>query len=239
VLTSYPQEADYLGTTLPDVGNPLALIVGAGPGLGAALARRYAGAGHDVALVARSESKLAGIGEQVRSAGVEAGWTAADVSDAGALRAAVARLGEHAGRIDVLHFNVVAFRAARVKELTAADLLDDLAVGAASLLTAVDAARPLMSAGSVVLATGSVTADRPMPSAVSLGVQKAALRNLVAALDRDLRRDGIRAASVTVRGTIAAGTPFDPDRIAEVFVQLSANAANAGDEWRTEVPYTG
>jgi NAD(P)-dependent dehydrogenase (short-subunit alcohol dehydrogenase family) len=151
--------------------------------------------------------------------------------------AAVARLGEHAGRIDVLHFNVVAFRAARVKELTAADLLDDLAVGAASLLTAVDAARPLMSAA-VVLATGSVTADRPMPSAVSLGVQKAALRNWCC-LDRDLRRDGIRAASVTVRGTIAAGTPFDPDRIAEVFVQLSANAANAGDEWRTEVPYTG
>ena len=223
----------------PIVSNPLALVVGAGPGLGAAVAGGLGAAGYDVALVARSESKLAEIGGALQSAGVRAGWAAADVADAAALEAAVSRLGEQAGRIDVLHYNVVAFRSARVQQLNAADLLDDLAVGAASLLTAVSAVRPLMSPGGVVLATGSVAADRPMPSAASLGVQKAALRNLVAALDRDLRKDGIRAACVTVRGTIAPGTAFDPERIAEVFVALATNAVNAGDDWQTEVAYTG
>jgi NAD(P)-dependent dehydrogenase (short-subunit alcohol dehydrogenase family) len=155
------------------------------------------------------------------------------------LTAAIQRLGQHAGRIDVLHYNPVAFRAARPSQLTAQELLEDLAVGTAGLLTAAAAARPLMRAGSCILATGSLAADRPMASAASLGVQKAALRNLMITLDRDARKDGVRAASVTVRGTIAAGTPFDADRVAAVFVELAAMAAGGGDDWRAEVAFDG
>jgi NADP-dependent 3-hydroxy acid dehydrogenase YdfG len=219
------------------MSSPVAVILGVGPGLGAASARAFGAAGYDVALIARSEATLAEIGAGLQGEGITAGWTTADAGDPAAVHSAVARLGGHAERIDVLHYNAVAFRALRAGELTPAQLLTDLAVGAAGLLAATAAARPLMRRGSVVLATGSVAADRPMASAASLGVQKAALRNLVAALDGDLRPDGIRAASVTVNGTISAGTAFDPGRIAEVFVRLAA--APRQDDWRTEVPYDG
>ena len=217
--------------------NRVAVIVGAGPGLGAAVARAFGRAGYDIGLIARTAATVGGIGERLQSEGITAGWTTADVADEAQLRAAVERFGQHAGRIDVLHYNAVAFRPTPPGELTAGQLLEDLGVGAAGLLTAVAAARPLMPAGSAVLATGSGTADRPMRSAGSLGVQKAALRNLVAALDKDLRRDGIRAASVTVHGTIAEGTPFAPDLIAEVFVRLAAQAPTAGEDWQPELAY--
>lgn len=221
------------------MANPVAVIVGAGPGLGAAVGRAFGRAGYDVALIARTEATVGVIGERLQSEGITAGWAAADAGDPQQLRAAVERLGRHAGRIDVLHYNAVAFRPTPAGELTAAQLLEDLGVGAAGLLTAVAAAQPLMPPGSAVLATGGGTADRPMRSAASLGVQKAALRNLVGALDKDLRAAGIRAASVTVHGTIAEGTPFAPDLIAEVFVRLAAEAPTVGEDWRTEVAYKG
>ena len=68
-----------------------------------------------------------------------------------------------------------------------------------------------MRAGARVTATGSMAADRPWNEAASLGVQKAGLRNLVRSIDTTLEPDGIRAVSVTVNGTLGAGTAFDPD----------------------------
>ena len=217
----------------------VAVIVGAGPGLGAAVARRFGADGFAVALIARDEGRLTELGEALQGEGITTGWTAADAADAVDLAAAITRFGGFSGQIDVLHHNAVAFRPTVASGLSAADLLADLGVGVGSLLTAVSAAQPFMQPGGLVLATGGSSADRPMTSAASLGVQKAALRNLVTALDHDLRNRGIRAASLTVNGTIAAGTPFDPERIADAFAELVATAADARDTWRTEVAFNG
>jgi NAD(P)-dependent dehydrogenase (short-subunit alcohol dehydrogenase family) len=107
------------------------------------------------------------------------------------------------------------------------------------LLTAVQAARPFMSAGARITATGSVAADRPSPEAASLGVQKAGLRNLVHSLDRALAPDAIRAVSVTVDGVLAPkdpDSPFHPDRVADA---IHAAATQGEDGWRSEVRYAG
>lgn len=219
--------------------NRVALIVGAGPGLGAAVARKLAQTGFSIALVARDEQRLTELGEALQAEGITVGWTAVDAADPDELAAAVTRFGGFSGQIDVLHHNAVAFRPAAASSLGAADLLADLAVGTASLLTSVAAALPFMQPGGLVLATGGGSADHPMTSAASLGVQKAALRNLVTALDQDLRKRGIRAASLTVNGTIAPDSPFAPERIADAFAELVAAAPAAGDGWRSEVPYNG
>ncbi len=218
---------------------PVAVIVGAGPGVGAALARMLGRNGWAIALIARDEGRLTALGESLQAEDITVGWTALDVTDTDELTAAVTRFGGFGGQIDLLHHNAVAFRTARATELTAAQLLTDLTVGAASLLTSVQAALPFLRPGSVVLATGSGSGRSPMTSAASLGVQKAALRNLVSALDQDLRERGIRAASLTVNGTIAAGTPFDPELIAGALADLAALAGSAGAGWRTEVPFDG
>ena len=81
-----------------------------------------------------------------------------------------------------------------------------------------------------------MAADQPTHTAASLGVQKAGLRNLVQSIDATLAPDGIRAVSVTVRGSLGKEGPFTPDRVAEAIYDA---ARQDEDGWRTEVPYTG
>ena len=215
---------------------PVVVVVGAGPGIGAAVARRFGSAGYAVALVARSESRLEALGRQLQADGVTAGWTAVDIADADALARAVERFGGFSGSLQHLHYNPSAFTEADVLRLSPAQLLADLHVGAAGLLTVVQAARPFLSTGARITATGGASADRPWPAAASLGVQKAALRNLVTAVDLSLRGEGIRAASLTVAGTVAAGTPFDPSHVADAVFDL---AARGDDAWTPEVRFEG
>ncbi len=212
------------------------VVVGAGPGVGASVARRFGREGYDVALLARSAARLECLAAELRAAGVTTGWTPVDITDADALTEAVTRFGEHVGHIDVLHFNPSAFRPADPLHLTSAELLEDLGLGVGALLTAVQAARPFMRSGARVTATGSLAADRPSSAAASLGVQKAALRNLVHSLDRTLAPDGIRATSLTVNGTLAPDTAFSPDRIADA---IYTAAMTPEESWRAEVPYDG
>jgi NAD(P)-dependent dehydrogenase (short-subunit alcohol dehydrogenase family) len=220
----------------PSEQPPLIVVVGAGPGLGAAVARRYGADGYDVALVSRDQHQLDQLGTALQHEGITTGWTAVYITDADALRAAIGRFGEHSGRIDVLHFNPSAFRQENPLTLTVEELLTDVRAGVGALLTAVQAARPLMSSGARVTATGSMAADRPWHEAASLGVQKAALRNLVHSIDATLAPDGIRAVSVTVNGTLGAGTPFAPERVAEALFRA---AHQSEDRWRTEVAFDG
>lgn len=218
------------------MSNPLILVVGAGPGIGAAVARRFGQTGYDVALIARSAGRLDHLGASLQAQGITTGWTPVDITDGPALREAIARFGAYSGQIDVLHFNPSTFRQKNPLDLTPDELLEDVRLGAASLLTAVQAARPFMSAGARITATGSMAADQPWHEAASLGVQKAALRNLVRSIDATLAPDGIRAMSLTVRGVLAPDTRFSPDLIAEA---LFAAATGAGDDWQVEVPYSG
>ena len=164
------------------------------------------------------------------------GPSLADVTDTEAATAALTRMADHTGRVDLLHFNPSAFREKDPLELTVAELLQDVALGVGALLTAVQAVRPFMSAGARVTVTGSMAADEPWNRAASLGVQKAGVRNLVHSLDATLKEDGIRAVSVTVRGTLGKEGPFTPDRVAEA---LFAAMQQDESSWRSEVPYAG
>jgi NAD(P)-dependent dehydrogenase (short-subunit alcohol dehydrogenase family) len=218
------------------VSNPLIVVVGAGRGIGASVARRFGSAGYDVALIARGREHLEDLGAALQHEGMTVGWSPVDVTDADALTQAITRFGKHSGSIQHLHFNPSVYTPKPPLDLSAAELLNDLHLGAASLLTAAQAARPFLVQGSRITATGGGSADHPSAAAPSLGAQKAALRNLVTALDGQLKRDGIRAVSLTVAGTVKEGTPFAPERIADAFF---AAAQKADQDWRTEVRYTG
>jgi NAD(P)-dependent dehydrogenase (short-subunit alcohol dehydrogenase family) len=215
---------------------PVLLVVGAGPGVSGSVARRFARDGYDAALVGLDETVLEELAESLRGAGSQAQWRTADITDAEAFAAAAADLGEAVGRIDVLHFNPSAFRQKTPLELTPEELAADVHVGVGALLTAVQAARPFMRWGGRITATGSMAADKPWNEAASLGVQKAGLRNLVHSIDTTLKPDGIRAVSVTVRGSLGREGPFTPDRVADAIFDA---AAQDEDHWRTEVPYSG
>lgn len=219
--------------------NKVLIVVGAGPGVGASVARRFGRAGYDVALIARSPDFLEALGTELQESGVTTGWTPVDIADAESLTAAIERFGRHLGHVDALHFNPSVFRQRDPLNLGPAELLADVNVGVASLLTAVQAARAFMPRGGRITATGSIAADRPWHEACSLGVQKAALRNLVISLDRTLAPEGIRAMSLTVKGVLAQDSPFSPfspERVAEA---IHAATLTPEAEWRSEVPFEG
>jgi NADP-dependent 3-hydroxy acid dehydrogenase YdfG len=218
------------------MSKPVIVVVGAGPGVSGSVSRRFASEGYDVGLLGVDEEQLVQLAGELEAQGATVGHAVVDVTDAEAATAAIRRMGEHTGRIDVLHFNPSAFREEDPLHLTVAHLLEDVALGVGALLTAVQAARPFMSSGARVTVTGSMAADKPWHKAASLGVQKAAVRNLVHSLDATLEPDGMRAVSVTVRGTLSREGAFTADRVAEA---IWAAAHQDESDWQTEVSYSG
>lgn len=221
---------------MSDAARPVVIVIAAGPGVSGSLARRYAREGYDAGLVGVDESVLQTLEDELTALGATSRHAVADITDVAAAKEAIRGLAEGFGRVDVLHFNPSAFRQKHPLTLTSEELLQDVGLGVGALLTALQAVRPFMSAGGRVTATGSMAADKPWNEAASLGVQKAGLRNLIYSIDTTLEPDGIRAASITVRGTLGKEGPFTPDRVADAIFE-AAHQDEA--EWRTEVPYTG
>src|SRR5215472_6565334 len=80
-------------------------VVGAGPGLGRAIARRFGSAGHQVALVARNRDKLEAIAASLRGTGITAGVFPADVTDEPGLAAALSAAAGELGPIGVMSYS--------------------------------------------------------------------------------------------------------------------------------------
>lgn len=210
---------------------PVVLVIGAGPGVSGFVAKRFANDGFDVILVGLSESALTDLVAAIDPLPVTARFAALDVTDSSALSTAITQLGATSGRIDVLHFNPSIYRPADPMRLTAEQLSEDVGLGVGALLTALQAARPFMSAGSRITATGSMAADIPNPESPSLGVQKAGLRNLVQSIDASLRAEGIRAVSVTVRGALSTEGVLSPAEVANAIVAAARQPEAA---WQSE-----
>lgn len=212
------------------------VVIGAGPGVGLAVARRFGREGFRAVLLGRDQEQIDALVAELADEGVPADGTPVALNDASDVRRTVAAAGERHGRIDVLHFNPSAWRERTVLELTVDELLEDLAFGAGALLPAVQAARPFQQQGARVVVTGSMAADDPAVAAPSLGAQKAAVRTLTHAVDKTLRDDGIRAVLVQVNGALAAEGPFAPAAVADALWQA---ADRPEEDWTAFVTYAG
>ena len=98
-------------------------------------------------------------------------------------------------------------------------------------------AAPAMRAAGfgTILVTGGGFADHPIPALATISLGKAALRSAATMLGADLEPDGIRVATLTIAGQIAAGTSFDPERIAERYWEV----AHLDGPWQAEFRFTG
>jgi NADP-dependent 3-hydroxy acid dehydrogenase YdfG len=121
-----------------------AIIVGVGPGLGLALGRAFAEAGHSVALVARDKAKLDGYVAELASIGPEVRPYAADVTDEANLESAIATAILELGAPDLLVYNAGAVRMDKPTEGDAADLAYTLAVNVIGAKVAANAVRPAL-----------------------------------------------------------------------------------------------
>lgn len=199
-----------------------AVIIRYGPGIGAAVADAFAAEGHDLSLVARAQGKIDAAATAFSSRGVKAVGIAADAGDEAALALALHEATDRLGPASVLVYNAAHWRPGPVLGTSAASLVDDFRTCVSGALVAARLLAPAMiQAGrGTILFTGGGLALHPSPEAPSLSIGKAGIRSLSLMLVKELAPHGIRVGTVTIAGSVAPGTPFAPERIADAFLAL-------------------
>jgi short-subunit dehydrogenase len=213
------------------------LLVGAGPGLGLAVARRFAVGGYRVTLLARKTDRLGELARSLDDTGAEIDTIEADASDSDDLRARMTELYGSDGAPGVVIYNAVMGAPDQLMSSTAAHLQTAYAVDVIGAIVIAQVAAPAMRAAGfgTIVVTGGGFADHPIPALATVSLGKAALRAAATMLGADLGPDGIRVATLTIAGQIVAGTAFDPERIAERYWEV----VQTDGPWQAEFRFTG
>ncbi|QQM38151.1 SDR family NAD(P)-dependent oxidoreductase [Streptomyces liliifuscus] len=195
-------------------------LIGAGPGLGLATARRFGTAGHTVALIARNTEKLDSLTAELARGGIKARGFAADVLDIESLAAALYTAGTSLGPVEILQYSPVP-RADFMQPVldTGADDLDaPLAFSVKGPVTAVKAVLPGMrdlGRGTVLFVNGS-SAARPNPNVAGTSVAFAAESAYARMLHDALAPQNIHVAQLIVPGAIRPDAEHSsPDVLAQ------------------------
>ena len=213
------------------------LLVGAGPGLGMAVARRFADGGYRVTLVARSTDGLSDLAESLADTGAQIDTIAADASDPDAFGDRMAELYREQGAPGLIVYNAVMGAPDQLLSSDVAHLEMAYRVDVISAIVLTQVAAPAMRAGGsgTIVVTGGGFADNPIPVLATVSLGKAALRSAATMLGADLAADGIRVATLTIEGQIVAGTAFDPEKIAARYWEV----VHSDGPWQAEFRFTG
>ncbi|MEU6674082.1 SDR family NAD(P)-dependent oxidoreductase [Streptomyces sp. NPDC046925] len=195
-------------------------LVGAGPGLGLACARRFGAAGHTVALLSRTAEHLEPLVAELGRDAVRARAYPADVLDPGSLTSALRQAGAELGPVEILQFSPVP-RADFMKpvlDTAPADLDDPLAFSIKGPLTCVNAVLPGMRAlgrGTLLFVNGG-GAVRPHPDRAGTSIAFAGESAYAAMLHDALAGENIHAAQLIVPGAISPDSAHaSPSALAE------------------------
>jgi NAD(P)-dependent dehydrogenase (short-subunit alcohol dehydrogenase family) len=216
-----------------------ALIVGAGQGLSAALARLFSREGMRVALAARNPDRLAAL---CKETGAHA--FSCDATDAGQVQQLYADVEKAVGEPDVVIYNASGRVRGPVADLEPADVERALAVTAfGGFLAAQQAARRMLTKKrGAILFTGASASVKGYPRSAAFAMGKFALRGLAQSMARELAPQGIHVAHFVIDGGIArAGRApasdqpdslLDPDAIASNYLHVLRQPRSA---WTWEV----
>ena len=181
----------------------VAVVVGVGPGLGAALARRFA-TEYSVAILARKAEYLKSLAGEIRRDGGNALEVVCDVSDPVRVSAALGEIRAKLGEVDLLIYNAGSGKFGSIADITPEQYASDWRVNALGAFVAAKEVAPAMLARGrgVMLFTGATAGIKAGPRSVSFGPAKFAMRGLAQALARDLGPKGIHVAWINVDGSI-------------------------------------
>src|SRR5262249_40809321 len=178
-----------------DPQQPVAVVVGVGPGLGAALARRFVTA-YSVAILARKGDYLKELAADLRQSGGTVVDLTCDVSNATRIAETFRAIRAKLGEVEVLLYNAGSGVFGTIAEITPDQYEADWRVNAFGAFVAAKEVASAMVARrrGTMLFTGATAGVKAGPKSVSFGPAKFAMRGLTQALARDLGPKGIHVA---------------------------------------------
>lgn len=205
---------------------PVCVIVGVGPGNGAAFAHRFATEGYQMALIARSTEFIAALAAQLGDARAYA----CDITDADAVEITFNAIRKELGEIDVLIYNPGVGVWGNVEEITAKDFETSWRTNVLGALLASKQVIPAMKQnqrGSVVF-VGATASRRGGARAVAFAAAKAAQKSLAESIARHLWPFGIHVALVILDGVVdtPATRKMLPDKPDNYFINPNDVADN-------------
>jgi NADP-dependent 3-hydroxy acid dehydrogenase YdfG len=196
------------------------VIVGAGPNVGAAVARRFGREGMSVGLIARDAAKLEELANVLNEEGITADFVAVDIRDADALGAAIGSLAERLGPVEVLEYSPLPAQEFMkpILETSVEDVrgpLEFSVLGAVAAATAVLGPMVEAGSGSILYTTGGA-AIKPNPERAGVGVSFAAEVAYARMLHGELAGKGVHVGHTAIAGRIGPGEAHEPDDVAEI-----------------------
>jgi NAD(P)-dependent dehydrogenase (short-subunit alcohol dehydrogenase family) len=182
---------------------PVTVVAGVGPGLGAALARRFA-LSYPVALIARGPSYAEQLSAEIKTGGGRALPVAADVSQPHEVAGAFELIKREMGAVHILLYNAGNAFFGSIRELSAEQFEANWRICALGAFLCVKAVLDDMTqrAGGTILFTGATAGVKAGARSAAFGPAKFALRGLAQSLARDLGPQGIHVAYINVDGMI-------------------------------------
>lgn len=200
------------------------VVVGVGPGNGAALSRRFAAEGYAVVMLARSARYLNELTDEIPHSVSRV----CDVRDPDAIEAAFRYITEHVGDVETLIYNAGSGQWASILNTSTADLYDAWATNTQGLLVSAQQVLPnMLDAGRGNLVVIGATASlRGGANFTAFASAKAAQRNLAQSIARDVGPKGVHVSYVIIDGIIdlKRTRSFFPDKPDEFFMQADAIA---------------
>ena len=207
----------------------VAAVLGVGPGLGSAVARRFAREGFAMALMARREESVAGVREEIEGDGGTALPVTADATDPASVETAFGRVRSELGSPEVFVYNAGAFQMGGILEIEPERFDECFKANCAGAFYAARQVLPAMvEAGrGTILITGATASLRGSARFSALAVGKFGLRALAQSMAREFGPQGIHVAHVIIDGQI--NTPrvreMSPDREEHTMLSTEAIAA--------------
>jgi len=224
---------------MTDIPYRTALIVGAGPGIGASVGRALAAAGLKVGLAARNVDKLAALAGEIG-----AKTFAVDAADPQAVEALFKAVDAALGPPDLVVFNAAARVRGALTDLDPEAVRQAIEVSAfGGFLTVQQAAiRMVPQQRGAILLTGATASVKGFPLSSSFAMGKFALRGLAQSAARELAPHGIHLAHFVIDGGVRSAvrldpkdqpdSTLDPDAVAQSYLAVLAQPRSA---WSWEI----
>lgn len=198
-------------------------IVGAGPGLGLSIAKKFGKNGFRVALVARNEIKLNQLVEELKQLGIEASAFKADILDSEQIRNAFTAIKEKYGFIDVVEYSPIpgADSLAGALEVTEANAQYQFQYNVLGAITSVQQVLRQMldkQTGALLFTTGA-SSVYPVPMMGNVGIAMAGLRNYILNLNSALTDKGVYVGHIAIGVWMQEGSGIQ-DRIADIWYDM-------------------